>query len=241
MEKDKALAKPKRAGRRSKSLDGESQSIVSREDIIRLALKIAKKEAVDAITIMRLSRELDVTPSLIHYLIGGRDKLLTAVLNEAMKQDSPKIKTTGKWDVDLETVMREAFKFQMKWRGITTYLHTHNKHRLFQDTQPGEIDHGLAFFNTVGEILKKSGMPADKAAMAYHLLMLFVTSAAFTHINNQEPASHSTFLKAQVKHVESANFNGAAFLLPEFAKLTTPMTFDVGLSLLLKTISEWVA
>lgn len=240
MQTDTTQAKPKRAGRRAKSIDGESQTIVSREDVIRLALKIAKKEAVDAITIMRLSRELDVTPSLIHYLIGGRDKLLTAVLNEAMKQDSHKFKTTGKWKNDLETVMREAFKFQMKWRGITTYLHTHNKHRLFQDTQPGEIDHSLAFFNTVGDILKRSGMSPDKAAMAYHLLMLFNTATAFTHINNQEPASHATFLKAQVKRVESAHLGGAAFLLPEFAKITTAVTFDVGLDLLLKTIEEWV-
>jgi hypothetical protein len=160
-------------------------------------------------------------------------------MNKAMAADSTRIQYTGDWLADLENLMRRAFQFQIKWKGITTYQHLHNKHRLFQDAEPGEIDQGLAFFNRAGKLLQSSGMPADKAAMAYHLLMLFLTSVAINHINSQEPASHRQFLKSRQQKLDAEQHPGASFLLGAFPDITTQSTFDTGLAVLLTTIAAW--
>jgi AcrR family transcriptional regulator len=231
--------KPRRAGRRTKAAaDGEPRS-VTREEIINHALKIAQKEQVDAITIMRLSREMDVTPALIHYFTGGRDKLLSAVMNHAMAADGPRVQSTGKWLTDLEALTRDALRFQTKWKGITTYQQSHNKHRLFQDEDPEINDQGLAFFDRVGRILQSSGMTPERAAMAYHLLMLFMTSVANNHVNKQQPASHRHFLKGRHQQLDAKMHPGADFMLDAFSEITTESTFETGLQVLLATIDAW--
>jgi len=231
--------KTKRAGRRAKNPgDGQAAS-VTHDAIIAHALQIAQHEPVDAITIMRLSRELGVTPALIHYFTGGRDQLLSAVINRAMAQSESHPAVSDSWLADLEAVMRKAFAFQMKWKGITTYQQSNNKYRLFQDPQPGEADLGLVFFNRVGTILQSSGMTAEHAAMAYHLLMLFILSVAVSHINKQEPAAHEEFLNARLGQLDSKAHPGAAFLLGAFASVSTADTFEVGLQALLATIVSW--
>lgn len=234
-----ASEKPKRAGRRAKNPgDGQAPS-VTREAIIAHALAIAQHEPVDAITIMRLSRELGVTPALIHYFTGGRDQLLSAVINEAMASEKARIHQSGDWRKDLEQLVRKTYAFQMKWKGITTYQQSNNKHRLFQDPKEGEVDHGLRFFNRIGEVLQRSGMPAERAAMAYHLLMLFTMSVATNHLNRQEPSAHKSFLRARHAQLDGTTAPGAHFLLSAFSDITTQATFDVGLQGLLDTIESW--
>lgn len=232
--------KPKRAGRRAKNPSEGQAPSVTRESIIAHALAIAEHEPVDAITIMRLSRELGVTPALIHYFTGGRDQLLSAVINQAMASEKARPNRNGDWRQDLEYLVRKTYAFQMKWKGITTYQQSNNKHRLFQDANEGEADHGLQFFNRMGEVLQRSGMPAERAAMAYHLLMLFTMSVATSHLNRQEPAAHKSFLRERRKQLDSVSAPGAHFLLGAFANITTQSTFEVGLKSLLDTIASWV-
>jgi AcrR family transcriptional regulator len=234
------IAKPRRAGRRAKSATAGEPRSMSRAEIIAHALKIARNEPVGAITIKRLSRELDVTPSLIHYFTGGRDKLLSAVLNEAMTKDTPDQPRTGNWRGDLEQLLRTSLDFQLKWKGITTYVHTNNRNRLFQDVEDGEEDFGLTFVNRVGKILMDSGLAPERAAMAYHLMMLFLSSVSFAHINRQEPAAHKRYLKDRAAKFDSAQYPGVAFIMSDFVEITTKTTFEAGLRGLLNTFESWI-
>lgn len=229
---------PRRTGRRSRS--GPAAGL-TREQVVAHALALARTEPVEDITVARLARELGVTTSLIHYFVGSRDELLSAVFNRALQARAATYPPlTGRWREDLETLLRQTHRFQLEWKGITTYVATHNRHRLFQRVGPGDVDYGLVFFDRVGRILQSAGLAQRHAALAYHLLMLFLTSLASAHVYRQEPAEHQSYLREHLQLFPPAEYEGAHFLMPEFSGLSTATTFEEGLRLLLDGIEGWL-
>ena len=227
-----------RAGRRSR---GDGSASLSREQVLAHAMVLAQSESMEGITIARLARDLGVTTSLIHYFVGSRDELLSAVFNQTLKFRSESFPAlTGHWREDLEAQLRQTHQYQLKWKGITTYVNTHNRHRLFQRVGPGEVDYGLVFFDRIGRILKSAGLSRPHAALAYHLIMLFLTALASAHVNRQEPAEHQAFLREHLGLFPRKDYEGAYFLMPEFSRLSTATTFEKGMGLLLDGISAWI-
>ena len=83
-----------------------------------------------------------------------REKLLSAVFNEALRRRVRKYPPlTGDWRADLEAILRQSYDLQLKSKGLTSYIATHNRNRLFQEVKPGEVDYGLVLFDRVGAIL----------------------------------------------------------------------------------------
>lgn len=204
-------------------------------------MQLAQSESVEAITIARLARELGVTTSLIHYFVVNRDELLSAVFNRVLKLRTEAYQPlTGQWREDLEAQLLQTHQSQLHWKGITTYVATHNRYRLFQRVEPGDVDYGLVFFDRIGRILKSAELSQRHAALAYHLIMLFMTSVASAHVNRQEPVAHQTYLREHLDLFPSDSFEGAHFLMPEFSRISTSTTFEEGLRLLLDGISAWI-
>lgn len=230
-----------RAGRRSKDGGNDGLASVTREQVLAHAMALAQSESVDDITIARLARELGVTTSLIHYFVGSRDELLSTVLNRALKLRSENYPPlTGRWREDLEAHLRQTHCSQLQWKGITSYVANHNRHRLFQRVGPGEVDYGLVFFDRLGRILKSAGLPRKHAALAYHLVMLFMTAVASSHVNRQEPVEHRSYLREHLELFPRTEYEGAYFLMPEFSRLNTATTFEEGMRLMLDGISAWI-
>lgn len=230
-----------RAGRRSRTDSSEGPASVTREQVITHAMQLAQSESVEGITIARLARELGVTTSLIHYFVVNRDELLSAVFNRVLKlRAEAYLPLTGRWREDLETQLLQTHESQLQWKGITTYVATHNRYRLFQRVGPGEVDYGLVFFDRIGRILKSAGLTQQHAALAYHLIMLFMTSVASAHVNRQEPVAHQAYLREHLNQFSSTSFEGAHFLMPEFSSISTATTFEEGRRLLLDGISAWI-
>lgn len=233
--------KPTRAGRRPKG-DGSSGPELSRDAVIRCAVAIAQSESIDEVSIARLARELGVVTGLIHYYIGNRNDLLSGVINAALHDrlvSLPPI--VGDWRVDLRALARSSLESYARWPGLATYIATQNRFRLFQRVQPGETDYGLAYFDHVGRIFQQGGFTKSQAAMAYHLLMLFVTSMATESAHHQAPAEHKDFITGYVSGFDSESIPGATYLAGAFSELDNPTTFDAGMQLLLTGFEEWLA
>jgi len=237
---DNADGARSRVGRRPKAAGDSNSAGLTREAIVAHALALAQDEPVSEITTARLARDLGVAPGLIYYFMGSRDDLLSAVFNEALKrrvEQYPEL--TGDWRRDMEALLAQTLRFQLQWKGITTYVATNNRHRLFQRVEPGQTDYGLVFFDRLGRILKNGGFDPERAAMAYHLLMLFMTSVANAQVQRQEPAQHQAYLLEHLSMFNVADYPGAYFLMPAFARLTTDATVEEGLRLLLDHIETW--
>ena len=220
--------------------DGEPASI-TKEEIVRHAAQLAQREHISEITMVRLGRELGVAPGLIHYFVGSRDDLISLVINAALKERAESFPAlTGDWRADLEAVLRQTLEMQLRWKGVTTYVASHNKHRLFQNVGGDEQDYGVVFFNHIGLILKSGGFTATRAAMAYHLLMLFLTAVASAHVNRQEPSAHRDYISGHLSHFSTPNFAGSTFLAKDFTAIDTEQTFQQGLQVLLDGIQGWL-
>ncbi|MES2260390.1 MAG: TetR/AcrR family transcriptional regulator C-terminal domain-containing protein [Pseudomonadota bacterium] len=242
---DKALPKdptttPRRAGRRPRG-DGTGTGDLSRIAVVQCAVALARKEPIAELSMVRVARELGVAPGLIHYYMGSRDDLVSAVINTMFRERMEALPaTTNNWRTDLDGVARSAIKTLEQWPGLATYIGTHNRSRLFQRVTAGEVDYGLAFFDHVATILRDGGFTKQQAALAYHLLLLFVMSMAAERENRQAPGEHEAYIVNYVAGYERESIPGAAFIVEPFARLDSHTTFEAGLRLLMDGFEAWL-
>jgi len=213
---------------------------LSREAVIQCAVDLARRESISEVSMVRVARELGVAAGLVHYYLGSRDDLLSAVINVAFEERLEALPApTGDWRADLEGVARSALDVTARWPGLGAYMMTRNRFRLFQRIQPGETDFGLAYFDQVGRILRDAGFPSAKAALVFHLLMLFIISIAVERENRQAPGLHEEFIVGYVAQSNRSSIPGASFLVGPFAKIDNDTTFETGLRLMLDGFEEW--
>lgn len=240
-EKTKAAATAKttptkRVGRRPKS--GQD---VSRDAMVECAIRIARTESLSEVSMVRIGKELGVAAGMVHYHLGSRDELISAVINAAFKERLERLPTpTGQWRTDLEQFARSSLDTMGRWPGLATYILTENKFRLFQRVQPGEIDYGLAYFDHMGRILMAMGLAGPMAAMAYHLLLLFVSVIAAEKENRQSPQTHGDFISSYLAKFAQDSYPGAAYLAAPFSALDSPAAYDAGVAIMLDGFAKWI-
>jgi AcrR family transcriptional regulator len=238
--KEASTATPRRAGRRPKS-DAPGADL-SRDAVIRSAIELAQRESISEVSMVRVAREMGVAPGLVHYYLGSKDDLLSAVLNAAFKERVLALPpVTGDWRVDLEGVCRSTLETLARWPGVANYIATQNRFRLFQRVQPGETDYGLAYFDHLGRILKNAGFTPAQAALAFDLTMMFVTSISAEIANRQAPGEHKDFIVGYVSHFDRKDIPGATFLAEPFAKIDSERRLGAGLRLMLDGFETWLA
>jgi AcrR family transcriptional regulator len=236
-EMDKA---PRRPGRRPRGHDVGTD--LSRDVVVRCAVALVRKESMSELSMVRVARELGVVPGLIHYYMGNKDDLVSAVINTMFRERMEALPAlTGDWRTDLEGVGRSVIRTLATWPGLATYISTHNRSRLFQRVAPGEDDYGLAFFDHIGTILRDGGFTMQQAALAYHLLMLFVMTMATERENHQTPGAHAQYIVNYVSGFEPDRIPGASFMVEPFARLDSDTTFEAGLRVLLDGFASWLA
>lgn len=232
-------AAPRRAGRRPRKPDGSPE--LSRAAVIDCAVRLAQRESIAELSMMRLARELGITPGLVHYYVGSRDELISAIINIAYRERVEALpQPSGDWRRDLEAVALISSRMMLRWKGVASYVATHNRNRLFQTLAAGETDWGLAFFDRVGRILQQGGFSAEQAAMAYHLLMLFLVGVGSADAHRQTPAQHRDFIRGYVGRPEADGHDGARFLVGPFTQIDTETTLRAGLALLLDGFAGWL-
>lgn len=232
-------APTKRAGRRPKA-EGSKKADLSRDVVVLCAVTIAKNESLDDVSMVRLGRELGVAAGLIHYYMGSRDGLISAVINQAFKERMQLLPAfSGNWRIDAEAFARASVESLGQWPGMATYVLTENRFRLFQRVAPGETDYGLAYFDHVGRMLKQANFSGPNAAVAYHLLMLFISVIAAEKENKQAPGLHADFINSYIARHSDQQYPGAKFLAAPFSGIESETTFEQGLSVLLDGMEFW--
>ena len=229
-------APAKKVGRRPKS--GQD---VSRHAMVECAVRIARSESLSEVSMVRIGKELGVAAGMVHYHMGSRDELISAVINAAFKERLERLPSpTGEWRHDLEQFALSSLDTMGRWPGLATYILTENKFRLFQRVQPGETDYGLAYFDHMGRILMAMGVSGAMGAMIYHLLLLFVSVIAAEKENRQSPKTHGDFISGYLARFASDSYPGAAFLAEPFAALNSPATYETGVNILLDGFERWI-
>ncbi|MDQ1760268.1 TetR family transcriptional regulator [Achromobacter xylosoxidans] len=235
---DAAPRKRGRPPRVESPINGEAT--LSRAAIIERAIALARETSLDQISMVQLARDFGVAPGLIHYYLGGRDKLISGVLNNYYRERLARMPAlTGDWRADIETIARVSLAFAVENPGVSTYVASHNRFRLFQDVDSGETDFGAVFFNHVTTAFMQGGFSAEQVALAYHLLAQFLVASSRAEASKQLPVYHRDFIRGRLDAMPADRYPGARYVAEAFSGLSTELAFEAGLRILLDGIAQW--
>lgn len=232
---------PRRRGRPPKAASPiGAEPMISRVAILQHAIELTKTMPLDQISMVQLAKDFGVAPGLIHYYLGGRDQLVSGVLNDYYRQRLQRAPAlTGNWRADVEDIVRRSFQVAIENPGVSIYVASHNRYRLFQDVQPGETDYGLEFFNRMTSAIKQGGFSAEQVALGYHLLAQYLVAASMAEAGRQLPAYHQAFIQNKLDSVSAEQYPGARFVSKPFSHLSSDTAFEEGLRITLDGIEGW--
>jgi len=234
-------AVPRRRGRPPRvesPIHGEAT--LTRAAILDRAIALSKQVPLDQLSMVQLAKEFGVAPGLIHYYLGGRDQLISGVINHYYAQRVARIEPlSGDWRADVEKFAKASFEVAMAHPGVSMYVASHNRHRLFQEVGPDEVDYGLVYFNGLTTAIMQGGFSAEQTALAYHLLAQFLVSSSMAEAARQLPAHHEGFILRKLESASAQAYPGANYVRAAFARLDSATAFEAGLALLLDGFERW--
>lgn len=234
---------PRRRGRppRREAPDGALAPQISREQILERATEIARTEPLGEISMVGLARDLGVAPTLIHYYVGSHDDLISGVVNRYFRERAARMPAlTGNWKEDLRIDATHTFRLNLEYGGVLRYTMSHNRSRLFQRVGPGETDYGVLYLDRTAETLRCAGFTPQQAALAFHLLSLYVMSSAYAEVSKQLPAYHERYIREQIALHPLEQLLGAHYIADSFAALDSDTAFPAGLKLLIDGFEGWL-
>jgi AcrR family transcriptional regulator len=218
---------------------GATQAALSKDLIVAKGLELCRRIPLQELSIVRMARELGVTPALIHYYLGGRDALTTGVMNAYYREVVGALPTqTGDWHTDVAAVMRTIYEKDVDYGGIVAYVMSHNRYRVFQDVEDGETDYGIAFFDRVAACVRQTGMDAPSTAMFLHLLLQHVLASSYQQSSHQLPGDHHAFLLSRLQQLDPRERPNIHFVLKPFSSLDGDAAFEAGLGLLIEGMAS---
>jgi AcrR family transcriptional regulator len=211
--------------------------LLDRNLIIACAFQMSRATPLQDLSIVRVARELGVTPALIHYYLNGRDALTSGVMNafyREMLREWPAL--TGNWRVDAETVVRRVYDQHVAYPGIAAYVVAHNRYRLKQILVEGETDYGVQLFENVVATIREAGFDSYRTAMLSHLLIEFVVSMAFAAVRHRFPGEHGEHLDRIFAALDPKEFPSMHFVRKDYVRLNAGEVFSEAFKLMLTGI-----
>jgi AcrR family transcriptional regulator len=211
--------------------------MLDRSTILAVSLQLSKTVPLSELSVVRVARELGVTPGLIHYYLGGRDRLTSGVMNafyreavEAWPGEVPE------WKQNLEIVANGVYRAYLRYPGIVEYVSSHNRYRLVQDVSDGEIDYGILFFERFTTAVHGAGFDALRTAGYAHLLADLISSYAHATVARRWPSQHSEFLNEKLASLDPTQFPSTHFIRESLTSLNPADAFKMGLALVLQAL-----
>lgn len=228
---------PKKRGRGRPPRQGtDGASLVSRENVVDRAFEMARHQSIDEISFVHLAKEFGVKPGALHYHIGTKDDLTSAILNRFYRillsrlRDLPE---TDDWRQRIRAYAQTLMDCERDHRGAAEHIQTHAKYRVFQKVHESETDFGAAYLDYAFSLLRGAGFDAETTAMAYHVLALHCLSTATSATSRLEPSAHEGFLTSKSVAFAAGQMPGLEFALRAFARIRTDEAFELGLEALL--------
>lgn len=236
-EPPRALARG--AGRRPGRPAANEKGGVSRQSILQAALKLSKSVALQDLSIVVVARSLEVTPALIHYYIGGRDWLTSGIMNlfyKGLLRKWPE--PTGDWEQDVASSAKVFFDHLAAYPGISAYLVSNHRFRVFQLTAFGDRDYGAEMLNRFVGHVRAAGLSAERTGLHAQLIHEFVISTAHQATHALLPADHRQFLEDKLASLDPRKTEHIVFGKVGPLQLNAEGLFTEGMSLFLLGIKR---
>lgn len=215
---------------------GAAAGVLDRDTIIAVAFRLTKTISVSELSIVRVAKELGVTPALIHYYLagGGRDALTSGVMNSFYREVIEQWPVqTGDWQQDFEVVADSIYRAHLRYPGISVYVASHNRYQMVQDVAETETDYGLLMLERFSAMVRQIGFDGQRTGVTAHLLMMFISSFAHSTVARRWPGQHADFLRSKLSELDPDAYPNCYFVKDGLINLNAAEAFSAGLRLVL--------
>ncbi|RUZ71001.1 TetR/AcrR family transcriptional regulator [Mesorhizobium sp. M7A.F.Ca.US.006.01.1.1] len=209
--------------------------VVTRDLIIDTAYEFTKTVSLDELSIVQVARRLGVVAGSLHYHVGTKDDLTSAILNRFYKNLYVELTVStpnGSWRENIGHLARTLMNFQRRHVGIAQHVMAHARYRIFQKVAPDEIDYGVIYLDFAFDMFRRAGFSSRQTALFYHAIALHCLVSSNSDAAGLGPVAHETFLRAKVQQYRGDRYPGLAHALEEFATIQTDEAFTLGLDAL---------
>lgn len=180
-----------------------------------------------------------VTPGLIHYYLSSRNALTSGVMNAFFRKLVRRLPLPGDdWRNDIMETANAMYSAYAEYRGVASYLLSHNRYRLIQDVDANETDFGLVFFDRISGCVRQAQLGPRQTAVFVHLLLQHVLISARQQSGHQLPGDHQKFLMSNVNADVLKSLPNARFIWQSFTALRGETAFVAGLELIVRGIER---
>jgi AcrR family transcriptional regulator len=217
---------------------GADSALLDKTTILSIAVQLTKSLPLTEISIIRVARELGVTPALIHYYMGGRDEVTSGVMNYFYRQlvEGWPRESGSDWRHHLEVVAGTIYRAYIRYPGVAAYVVSNNRFRMIQSTSEAETDYGIQFFELFTAAVKAIGFDAMSTATYSHLLIEFIISSAHATVRHMWPGEHRDYLDRKLSALDPEQFPATHYVRESLINLNASAAFTIGLGLLLQAL-----
>jgi AcrR family transcriptional regulator len=156
---------------------------LSRDQIVAAALRIARSDGLEALTIRRLAADLDASRMALYRHVADKDALVTLVLNAVAEQSVPvEPPRDGPWEARLRRLAGNLRDELRSYPGLIDVLMVRHNHG------PG----ALRAVDMILEILADAGLSTQDAARYYTVFIDMVFGRVYREVHGDPVADGRT-------------------------------------------------
>jgi TetR/AcrR family tetracycline transcriptional repressor len=201
---------------------------LTRERILRAALRVMDEEGLEAVTMRRLGRELGVEAMSLYNHVKDKEAILDGILETVMAEfEFPE--ETGDWEADVRAGAR-AWRRLMIAHPTVIALFAESKH-------PASSPERLRPMEWAFDILGRGGLSEEEVVHAFRAIGGYIMGSVLNEVANPVPGMGDRDHHAE--HVQLAGalppteFPNLVRLLPLMAECDAEVDFEFGLDLLI--------
>ena len=193
---------------------------LSRELIVETALGIVDAEGLDALSMRRISQELNTGPASLYAHVGSKEQLMDLVLDRAYADLVHPVPDPEHWREQTKDFLRQA----------RDNLIAHNDlSRVALVSNIPTLPHQLDGAETLIALLRAGGMPDQVVAYGVDVLALYLVSSAYETSQRTGPDGTPTeHADRYMDGVRSFFVSLPADRYPALLSMVGPMTRSVG-------------
>jgi AcrR family transcriptional regulator len=215
---------------------------LTREQIVRAALRIVQAEGIDGVSMRRVAAEFETGPSSLYAHVTNKDELLQLMFDEMCGMVPVPEVEPGRWKEQISELARAGHRVMLEFNDLA---------RAALATIPTGPN-SMRISNAMLGMLLAGGVPPREAAWAMDRIFLYITADAYEHSIwlGEMPAAGS----AKVTYVEALVAEVAAYFeqlpedrYPHIRKYAREMTegdpgerFEFGLAMLIDGLDKSV-
>ena len=151
---------------------------LTRERILRAALRIMDQEGLDAVTMRHLGRELGVEAMSLYRYVKGKEDILDGILEVVMAEfEFPE--ETGEWEADVRAGAR-AWRRLMIDHPTVIALFAESKH-------PASSPERLRPMEWAFDLLGRGGLSEDEVVHAFRAIGGYIMGSVLNEVANPVP------------------------------------------------------